>query len=44
MKSMEDSTSVANSKASKSRLGGKKGRLCQRTYITGQELIVQGVV
>ena len=30
MKSMEASESVANSKASKSRLGGKKGRSCQR--------------
>ena len=30
MKSMEDSSSVANSKASRSLLGGKKGRLCQR--------------
>ena len=30
MKSMEVSSSVASSKASRSRLGGKKGRLCQR--------------
>ena len=30
MKSKEASSSVANSKASKSQLGGKKGKLCQR--------------
>ena len=30
MKYIEDSSSVANSKASRSQLGGKKGRLCQR--------------
>ena len=30
MKSKENSLSVANSKASRSWLGGKKGRLCQR--------------
>ena len=30
MKSMEDSSSVANSKVLRSRLGGKKGKLCQR--------------
>ena len=31
MKSREASSSVASSKASKSRLGGKKGKSCQRT-------------
>ena len=44
MKSKESSLSVANSRASKSRRGGKKGRSCQSTYMTGQELIVWGVV
>ena len=44
MKSMEASVSVASSKASRSLIGGKKGRSCQRTYTTGQELIVWGVV
>ena len=31
MKSKEASSSVASSSASRSRLGGKKGRSCQRT-------------
>ena len=31
MKSMEASPSVESSRASRSRTGGKKGRLCQRT-------------
>ena len=31
MKSNEDSSSVASSRASRSQLGGKKGRLCQST-------------
>ena len=44
MKSREDSVSVANSRASKSRRGGKKGRSCQSTYMTGQESMVCGVV
>ena len=44
MKSMESSSSVANSRASKSRRGGKKGRSCQRMWMTGQELMVCGVV
>ena len=30
MKSKEASSSVANSRASRSRLGGKKGKSCQR--------------
>ena len=30
MESKENSSSVANSKASRSQLGGKKGRSCQR--------------
>ena len=31
MKSKEEMSSVANSRDSKSQLGGKKGRSCQRT-------------
>ena len=44
MKSNWSSPSVGSSRASRLRFGGKKGRSHQRTYTTGQELKVQGVV
>ena len=44
MKSSWSSPSVESLRASKSQLGGKKGRSHQRTYMIGQELNAQGVV